>query len=70
MGRVGARHAHAGGAQSDVWADRAEPLERDGLVGKLGVYATRKGGDRADRTEALPPSEVLARVRRRLDERR
>ena len=53
-----------------MWADRAEPLERDGLVGKLGVYATRKGGDRADRTEALPPSEVLARVRRRLDERR
>ena len=53
-----------------MWADRAEPLERDGLVGKLGVSATRKGGDRADRTEALPPSEVLARVRRRLDERR
>ena len=53
-----------------MWADRAEPLERAGLVGKLGIDATRNGGDRADWTEALPPSEVLARVRRRLDERR
>jgi 4-hydroxy-3-polyprenylbenzoate decarboxylase len=54
----------------DVRADRAEPLERDGLVGKLGIDAIRKAGDRADWTEALPPSEVLARVRRRLDESR
>jgi 2,5-furandicarboxylate decarboxylase 1 len=54
----------------DVRADRAEPLERGGLVGKLGIDATRKAGDRPDWTEARPPSEVLARVRRRLDERR
>ena len=54
----------------DVRADRAEPLERGGVVGKLGIDATRKAGDRADWAEALPPAEVLARVRRRLDERR
>ena len=54
----------------DVRADRAEPLERDGLVGKLGIDATRKAGDRADWTEALPPPDVLERVRRRLDDRR
>jgi 3-polyprenyl-4-hydroxybenzoate decarboxylase len=28
----------------DVRADRAAPLERAGLVGKLGIDATRKGG--------------------------
>ncbi len=54
----------------DVRADRAEPLERGGLVGKLGIDATRKAGDRSDWTEALPPPDVLERVRRRLDERR
>jgi 4-hydroxy-3-polyprenylbenzoate decarboxylase len=54
----------------DVRADRAEPLERGGLVGKLGIDATRKAGDRADWTEALPPPDVMERVRRRLDERR
>jgi len=46
-------------------ADRAEPLERAGLVAKLGLDATAKPGDR-DWTRAAPPADMLARVRRRL----
>lgn len=46
-------------------SNRSEPLERDGMVAKLGIDATRKPGER-DWTEAHPPREVLERVRRRL----
>jgi 4-hydroxy-3-polyprenylbenzoate decarboxylase len=45
-------------------SNRSDPLERDGMVGKLGIDATRKRGDR-DWTAAAPPAEVMARVRRR-----
>jgi UbiD family decarboxylase len=44
-------------------ADRAEPLERDGTIPKLGIDATRKDGDRPDFTLAMPPEGVLERVR-------
>jgi 2,5-furandicarboxylate decarboxylase 1 len=37
-------------------ADRAEPLERGGLIAKLAIDATRKAGDRDDWTPAEPPS--------------
>ncbi|MBI3515007.1 MAG: UbiD family decarboxylase, partial [Proteobacteria bacterium] len=46
-------------------ADRAEPLERQGVVAKLGIDATRKPGDR-DWQRAEPPADVLAAVRARL----
>jgi 4-hydroxy-3-polyprenylbenzoate decarboxylase len=49
-----------------VRADRAEPLEQDGVVPKLGIDATRAPGDRWDFTVAAPPQEVLERVRRDL----
>jgi 2,5-furandicarboxylate decarboxylase 1 len=47
----------------DVRADRAEPLEADGVIGKLGIDATRAEGDRADFRVAAPPLDVLERVR-------
>jgi 2,5-furandicarboxylate decarboxylase 1 len=47
-------------------ADRAEPLERDGVVAKLGIDATRKPGDRADWQRAQPPSDIVEAVRRKL----
>jgi 4-hydroxy-3-polyprenylbenzoate decarboxylase len=46
-----------------VRADRAEPLEVDGLISKLGIDATRIETDRADFTVAAPPGQVLERVR-------
>ena len=36
-------------------ADRAEPLERGGVIAKLAIDATRKAGDREDWTPAEPP---------------
>jgi 2,5-furandicarboxylate decarboxylase 1 len=47
-------------------ADRAEPLQRDGVVTKLGIDATRKPGDRIDWQRAEPPAEILEAVRRKL----
>ena len=47
-------------------ADRAEPLEKDGVVGKLGIDATTSAADRCDWTRARPPDEVLAKVRERI----
>jgi 4-hydroxy-3-polyprenylbenzoate decarboxylase len=38
----------------DMRADRAEPLERGGVIAKLAIDATRKPGDRADWTPAVP----------------
>ena len=51
---------------SGVQADRAEPLESGGTVGKLGIDATIHDSDRADWTPARPPVEVLARIREML----
>jgi 2,5-furandicarboxylate decarboxylase 1 len=53
-----------------VRADRSEPLEQNGTVGKLGIDATRKQGDRADWELALPPEPALARAREILRENR
>ena len=50
----------------DGQADRADPLERDRRVAKLGIDATRKDADRADHREAAPPADALATARRRL----
>jgi UbiD family decarboxylase len=36
-------------------ADRAEPLEREGVIAKLAIDATRKARDREDWTPAEPP---------------
>lgn len=49
-----------------VQADRAEPMEKDGVISKLGIDATIHHGDRADWTKASPPQNVLDRVRQRL----
>ena len=49
-----------------VRADRSEPLESEGVVAKMGIDATRSAGDRADWTLALPPADVVARVRAEL----
>ncbi|TMH64353.1 MAG: hypothetical protein E6H57_15945 [Betaproteobacteria bacterium] len=46
-------------------SNRSDPLESDGMVGKLGIDAKRKPGDR-DWTAAAPPAAVLERVRRQL----
>jgi 4-hydroxy-3-polyprenylbenzoate decarboxylase len=51
-----------------VRADRSEPLEQGGTIGKLGIDATRKQGDRADWELAQPPEPALARAREILRE--
>jgi 2,5-furandicarboxylate decarboxylase 1 len=50
-----------------VRADRSEPLERDGLVAKLGIDATRRDGDRPDWTRAAPPIAAMEKARRLLE---
>ena len=49
-----------------VQADRAEPLEKDGVVGKLGLDATTCATDRPDWTPARPPEAVMRKVRERI----
>jgi 4-hydroxy-3-polyprenylbenzoate decarboxylase len=49
-------------------ADRSEPFEQDGTIGKLGIDATRKQGDRPDWELARPPQPALARAREILRE--
>ena len=49
-----------------VQADRAEPLEKEGVVGKLGIDATTHAADRPDWTRARPPDAVMANVRERV----
>ena len=49
-----------------VQADRSEPLEQGGTVGKLGIDATTHAGDRADWTPAQAPDAVVAAVRAKL----
>lgn len=46
--------------------DRSEPLKFEGTVTKLGIDATRKAVDRDDWSRAMPPREIMERVRRRL----
>jgi hypothetical protein len=50
-----------------VRADRSEPLERDGLIAKLGIDATRRVGDRPDWTRAAPPAAAMEKARRLLE---
>ena len=49
-----------------VQSDMAEPLEKDGVVGKLGIDATTSAADRPDWTRARPPDAVLAKVLERI----
>ena len=51
-----------------VRADRSEPLDRNGTIGKLGIDATRKPEDRADWEFAQPPQAARLRAREILSE--
>jgi len=57
-----------------VRTDRSDPLERGGVIAKLGVDATRKAAGRMDWTKAEPPDAAVARARnllgREIGERR
>ena len=46
-----------------VRTDRSEPLERGGVIAKLGLDATRKAAGRSDWTKAEPPEAAIARAR-------
>jgi 4-hydroxy-3-polyprenylbenzoate decarboxylase len=46
-----------------VRTDRSDPLERGGVVAKLGIDATRKAAGRSDWTRAEPPQAAVARAR-------
>ena len=41
---------------------RSDPIESGGSVGKLGIDATRKSGDRDDWRLAQPPAEVMRKI--------
>ena len=41
---------------------RSDPIESAGRVGKLGIDATRKSGDREDWRLAQPPAEVMRKI--------
>jgi 2,5-furandicarboxylate decarboxylase 1 len=41
---------------------RSDPIEQGGMVGKLGIDATRKPGDRDDWRLAQPPAEVMRKI--------
>jgi 2,5-furandicarboxylate decarboxylase 1 len=47
----------------DVRADRSEPLEKAGMIAKLGIDATRRTGDRSDWTRAQPPADAMRKAR-------
>jgi 4-hydroxy-3-polyprenylbenzoate decarboxylase len=47
----------------DVRADRSEPLEKAGMIAKLGIDATRRTGDRSDWTRAQPPADAMRKGR-------
>lgn len=44
---------------------RSDPIQHGGRVGKLGIDATRKAGDRDDWRLAQPPAEVMRRISER-----
>jgi 2,5-furandicarboxylate decarboxylase 1 len=46
-----------------VRTDRSDPLQRGGVVAKLGIDATRKASGRSDWTKAEPPQAAVARAR-------
>ena len=46
-----------------VRTDRSDPMERGGVVAKLGIDATRKASGRRDWTKAEPPQAAVARAR-------
>ena len=46
-----------------VRTDRSDPLERGGVIAKLGLDATRKTANRDDWTKAEPPEAASARAR-------
>jgi len=46
-----------------VRTDRSEPLERGGVIAKIGFDATRKAGRRDDWTHAKPPDSAILRAR-------
>ena len=46
-----------------VRTDRSDPLERGGVIAKLGLDATRKAAGRMDWTKAEPPDAAVARAR-------
>ena len=52
-----------------VRADRSEPLDQGGTIGKLGIDALRKPEDRADWDIARPPEAARARAREILNHR-
>lgn len=45
---------------------RSDPIESGGKVGKLGIDATRKPGDRDDWRLAQPPAEIMLRIGRKI----
>ncbi|HKQ27032.1 MAG TPA: UbiD family decarboxylase [Burkholderiales bacterium] len=47
---------------SSAPTSRSDPIEQGGSVGKLGIDATRKPGDRDDWRLAQPPAEVMRRI--------
>jgi len=47
---------------SSAGTSRSDPIEQDGKVGKLGIDATRKPGDRDDWRLAQPPAGVMRRI--------
>lgn len=50
-----------------VSSDRSEPLEKDGLICKIGYDATAKAGDRPEGiTPALPPKSYMDAARQKL----
>jgi 4-hydroxy-3-polyprenylbenzoate decarboxylase len=47
---------------SSASTSRSDPVEQGGTVGKLGIDATRKPGDRDDWRLAQPPAEVMRKI--------
>jgi 4-hydroxy-3-polyprenylbenzoate decarboxylase len=50
---------------SSASTSRSDPIEQGGTVGKLGIDATRKQGDRDDWRLAQPPAEVMRKISKR-----
>jgi 4-hydroxy-3-polyprenylbenzoate decarboxylase len=46
-----------------VRADRSEPLEKAGVIAKLGIDATRRSSDRPDWKRAEPPAHAMRKAR-------
>ena len=46
-----------------VRADRSDPMAAEGLIAKMGIYATMTAGDRKDWDIAAPPRDVVDKIR-------